>query len=82
VLWQSAAVAIVGIAVGVPLGIAAGRAIWRAFAVNVGVVPVPVLPGWLLAVLAAGVLAAALAIAAVPALMAATARPAELLRVE
>ena len=82
VLWQSAAVAVVGIAVGVPLGIAVGRAIWRAFAAGVGVVPVPVLPGELIAALAAGVLAAALAIAAIPALLAARSRPAGVLRAE
>ncbi len=82
VLWQSAAVAVVGIAGGVPVGIAAGRAIWRAFAVGVGVVPLPVVPGWLIAALAAGVLAAALAIAAIPALLAARSHPAGALRTE
>jgi hypothetical protein len=82
VLWQSAAVAVVGIAVGVPLGIAVGRAIWRAFAVGVGVVPLPVVPGWLIAALAVGVLAAALAIAAIPALLAVRSHPARDLRAE
>ncbi len=82
VLWQSAAVAVIGIALGVPVGIAVGRAIWRAFAVGVGVVPLPVIPGWLIAALAAGVLAAALAIAAIPALIAARSRPAGTLRAE
>lgn len=71
-----------GIVVGVPLGIAAGRAIWRAFATYVGVVPVPVLPGGLIAALAAGVIAAALAIAIVPALLAARPRPAAAPRAE
>jgi ABC-type lipoprotein release transport system permease subunit len=82
VLWQAAAVAIAGIAIGVPLGLAAGRVIWRAFARNVGVVPVPVLPGWLIGALAAGVLVAALTIAIVPALTAARSRAGRALRAE
>jgi ABC-type antimicrobial peptide transport system permease subunit len=82
VCWQSATVAAVGIVVGVPLGIAVGRALWRAFAIYVGVIPVPVLPGWLIVALAAGVVAAALAIAIVPALLAARPRPARALRAE
>jgi len=82
VLWQAGAVAVAGIAIGVPLGLAAGRVIWRAFARNVGVVPVPVLPGWLIAALAAGVLVAALAIAIVPALTAARSRADQVLRAE
>ena len=36
VSWQATAVALVGIAAGVPLGIAAGRVFWRVFATNFG----------------------------------------------
>lgn len=54
VLWQAVTVDLVGIAVGVPLGLAAGRAIWLAFAANLGVVPFTVYPGWLLAAIARG----------------------------
>jgi hypothetical protein len=82
VFWQAATVAVVGVAVGVPLGLAAGRLIWSAFARNLGVVPVAVLPGWLIAMLAAGVIAAALAIAVIPAVTAARSRPAAALRAE
>jgi ABC-type antimicrobial peptide transport system permease subunit len=82
VCWQSATIAVVGIIVGVPLGIAVGRAVWRAFATYVGVVPVPVLPGWLIVALAVGVVASSLLIAAVPALLAARPRPARILRAE
>ncbi|HZC64416.1 MAG TPA: FtsX-like permease family protein [Streptosporangiaceae bacterium] len=71
VFWQAATVAVVGIVVGVPLGLVAGRAVWRVFALDAGVVAVPVLPGWLIAALAAGVLVAAIAIAIVPAVAAA-----------
>jgi hypothetical protein len=82
VLWQAATVAVVGVAIGVPLGVAAGRAIWDAFAANLGVVPVTVLPFWLIAALAGGFLVTALVIAAFPARAAASARTSQLLRTE
>jgi len=82
VSWQATAVALVGIAAGVPLGIAAGKIAWRLFATNFGVVPVPVVPAALLAALACGVLVAANALAAAPAWLAARSRPAQLLRAE
>jgi hypothetical protein len=82
VFWQAATAATAGIAVGVPLGLATGRAIWRAFAREVGVVPVTVLPGWLIGALGGGFLAAALVIAVVPALTAARARASAVLRAE
>jgi hypothetical protein len=71
VFWQAATVAVVGIVVGVPLGLVAGRVVWRVFALDAGVVAVPVLPGSLIAALAAGILVAAIAIAIVPAVAAA-----------
>jgi ABC-type antimicrobial peptide transport system permease subunit len=80
--WQATAVALAGIAVGTPVGIAAGRVIWRAFATNFGVVPVPVVQPLLVAALAAGVLAAANVLAVAPAAMAARSHPAQLLRTE
>ena len=82
VCWQATTVALAGIAVGAPLGIAAGRVLWRVFATNFGVVPVPVVPGLLLATLAAGVLAGANVLAAGPALLAARSHPGQLLRSE
>jgi hypothetical protein len=82
VCWQATTVALAGIAVGAPAGIAAGRVLWRVFATNFGVVPVPVVPALLLAALAAGVLAAANLLAAVPALLAARSHPGQLLRAE
>ena len=80
--WQATVVTLVGIAAGVPLGIAAGRIAWRLFATNLGVVPVPVVPAAVLAALACGVLVAANALAAIPAWLAARSRPAQLLRAE
>jgi hypothetical protein len=80
VSWEATTVALVGIIAGLPLGAAAGRAIWRAFAANLGVVPVSVVPVGLLGVLAAGVLVVANALAIGPALVASRAHPGELLR--
>ena len=82
VCWQATVVALTGIAVGAPIGIAAGRVLWRIFATNFGVVPVAVVEPVLIAALAAGVLAAANLLAAVPALLAARSHPARLLRAE
>jgi ABC-type lipoprotein release transport system permease subunit len=82
VCWQASTVALAGIVVGAPIGIAVGRVLWRAFATNFGVVPVPVVPLLTLTALAAGVFAAANALAAVPALTAARSRPGQLPRAE
>ena len=82
VSWQATAVALVGIVAGVPLGIAVGKAVWRLFATNFGVVPLTVVDVLLVATLAIGVLAAANVLAFFPALLAARARPAQLLRAE
>ena len=82
VSWQATAVALVGIAAGVPLGIAAGNVLWRVFATNFGVVPLTVVEALPVAALAIGVLAAANVLAFFPALLAARSRPAQLLRAE
>jgi hypothetical protein len=82
VFWQATTVAIVAIVVGIPLGSAAGQALWRAFGVSLGVVPVPVVPPWLIGALAAGALLTANALAAIPAVTAAHPRPGQLLRTE
>jgi len=59
-----------------------GRVLWRMFATNFGVVPVPVAEPLLLTALVAGVLAAANVLAVVPALLAARSHPGRLLRTE
>lgn len=82
VSWQATAVATIGIAVGLPLGIAAGKILWRIFATNFGVVPLPVVPALPVAAIAVGVLGGANVLAFLPALIAARARPAQLLRSE
>jgi len=80
--WQATAVALVGIAAGVPLGIAAGKVAWRAFATEFGVVPISVVQAAPLIALAVGVLVTANLIAVLPAVLAARSRPAQLLRAE
>ena len=82
VSWQATAVAVVGIAAGTPLGIAVGRVLWRAFAANFGVVPLPVVDALQVTALAVGVLAAANVLAFLPALVAARSGPAQLIRAE
>jgi predicted lysophospholipase L1 biosynthesis ABC-type transport system permease subunit len=82
VFWQASTVAVIAIGLGVPIGIAAGQAIWRAFAVSLGVVPAPVVHAWPLAAIAAGALVTANILAAIPALSAARARPGRVLRTE
>ena len=82
VYWQATTVTLVGLVVGVPVGIALGRVIWRAFALNVGVVPDPLVDLWVIVGLGVAVLVGALVLAIGPALAAARARPARLLRVE
>jgi len=78
--WQATTLAVAGLAVGLPLGLAAGQVLWRAFAVSFGVVAVPVAPPGLLAVLSGAVLVAANLLAAGPAIAAARARPGPALR--
>ena len=82
VTWQATAVILVGMVVGVPLGIAAGKVAWRLFATNVGVVPVEVVQAVPLVLLATAVLAATNLLAILPALRAARSHPADLLRAE
>jgi hypothetical protein len=80
--WQTTTVAVVGLVVGIPLGIAAGRLGWDLFAGYVGFVAVPVVVAWGLIALAAGTIAVANLLAAGPAIAAARIRPAAALRAE
>jgi len=83
VCWQASTVAMVGIVVGVPLGVALGQVAWKAFAINLGAVPVSTVPAWLIVVLAAGVLVVSNLLAVAPALVAARSKTAgQLLRTQ
>lgn len=82
VSWQTSTIALIAIVFGVPLGIGAGRLVWSAFATNLGVAADPVVTAALLVAVALGTLVVANVVAVVPALLAARARPASLLRSE
>jgi putative ABC transport system permease protein len=79
---QSLVTMAVALVIGVPLGVAAGRIAWRAFADQLGVLTSPSTPAWWLgATVLGGVLIAVLA-AAVPARLATAAAPSRTLRGE
>lgn len=82
VLWQTTAVALVGVVAGIPLGVAVGRLAWRAFADYLGVAAVPAVTFWEIGAIALGTLVVANVLAAGPAIVASRTRPATLLRVE
>ena len=82
VAWQATTLAVIGVVVGLPLGVVIGREVWRAFANNLGVVPVSVVELWLLAAIVVGILVAANLLAVAPALLARRSKPQELLRAQ
>lgn len=82
VAWQATATIGVALVVGVPLGIALGRALWSAFARQLDVVPRPTIPIVVLLVVIAISLAVANAAAALPARLARRVQPAIVLRTE
>ena len=82
VVWQASTLVALALAVGVPVGIAAGRWLWLAVATQLGVLPEPVLPAVLLALVAAATVLVANLVAAGPAWMAARTHPATVLRAE
>jgi FtsX-like permease family len=82
VAWQSTVVAIVGLAVGIPLGIAVGRWLWIAFAHELSAVPDPVVPAASVALAAVAALVLANLVAALPGRSAARTPAALLLRAE
>jgi hypothetical protein len=81
VAWQATTLALLGLVVGIPLGVVAGRATWNLFANNLGVVPLAEVPVWVMGILALGVLVVANLLAVLPALAATRTRPARLLQV-
>ena len=82
VCWQATTVALVGVVIGIPVGIAVGQAVWRAFATNLGTVPVATVPVWLIVALGAGVFVVANLLAVAPALAARSRSAGELLRTQ
>ena len=82
VAWQSTVIALVGLVIGVPLGIASGRLLWLAFARQLSAVPDPVVPALSVILAAVGALVLANVVAAIPARQAARTPAALLLRAE
>jgi len=82
VAWQATTLAIAAMAIGVPLGVAAGRWAWIAFARNIGIVPAPEVPILFLLLLVPGTVIVANLVAVVPGELAARLRPGRALRAE
>jgi ABC-type antimicrobial peptide transport system permease subunit len=82
VSWQTTTVALIGVVVGVPAGVAIGRLVWRLFAGSLGVLPVEIVLAWTIVAVAAGTLLVANLLAIGPAIMASRSRPASLLKAE
>jgi hypothetical protein len=82
VAFQSTVVAVVGLVIGVPLGIATGRWLWILFARGLSAVPDPVIPVASVILAAAAALLLANLVAAVPGRQAARTPAALLLRAE
>ena len=82
VAWQSTTFVFIALAIGLPIGIAAGRWLWDALATELGTRPEPVIPQWsTLLIVPAAILLGNLA-ASVPALLASHAPPGLVLRAE
>jgi hypothetical protein len=64
--WQALTLAGIALVIGVPAGIACGRLCWQVFAHQLGITPVVAVPLAVLAVMAAGWLAAAAVLAVLP----------------
>jgi hypothetical protein len=82
VAWQATTFAAIGLAVGVPLGVAAGRWAWYLFAEQIEVVPEPVTPIALVLIVIPAAVLLANVVAALPAWSAAQTRAAAVLRTE
>ena len=73
--WQATTFVVVAMAIGMPLGVAAGRLAWTAFANHLGALSEPVTPPLALLVTVPGAILVANLIAAVPASIAGRMRP-------
>jgi ABC-type lipoprotein release transport system permease subunit len=80
--WQAVTSAMVAVVVGLPVGVAAGRGVWRLVGERIGVVPEPVTPWLLVLAVVPALLALAVLVSAVPARIAARTSPAGVLRAE
>ena len=82
IVTQATLLAVIGLAFGIPLGIALGRTLWRAAADLAPLAYQPPLAPWALLLIGPLALLAASLLAAWPARRAARLRPAQILRTE
>jgi hypothetical protein len=82
VAWHATTIAAIGLLVGIPLGLALGRVVWRLVADELGVAGTPTWPVRAIVSLVPAALLAVNLIAAIPARRAAGTRPAVVLRSE
>jgi hypothetical protein len=82
VRWHAGAVVVLSLVIAVPVGSGLGRWAWRSLALEVGVVPEPVLPLVATGSLAVVLLVASIVAAAIPERRHARTRPATMLRAE
>lgn len=82
VAWQATTLGVLALGLGLPVGVAAGRVTWQAFATGLGVVSEPVVPMVALAVVVPAALVVANAVAIVPGRLAARTAPAQALRAD
>jgi FtsX-like permease family len=80
VRWQAITIAVIGIIVGVPFGVALGRLVWRIFASHLGAVPLSVVPVSVIALVCGVIIVGGVSLALVPAVLALRIRPSEALR--
>ena len=82
IAWQSTVIAVGGVVIGVPVGVAVGRWLWIVFARSLSTVPDPVIPAASVALAALAALILANLVAALPGRAAARTPAALLLRAE
>jgi len=82
IAWQSTTLAALGLAIGLPLGILTGAAIWQAIAYSLGIAPETTVPAGAIALVVVGTVAIANLLAVWPAHQAVRVSPAATLRGE
>jgi FtsX-like permease family len=82
IAWQATVAAVIGAAVGIPLGVIIGRQLWILFARSINAVPDPTVPILSLSLIGVGALVFAFAVAAIPGRIAARTPTALVLRAE
>lgn len=82
VAWQSTVAAVIGLALGIPIGVLVGRELWTLFARSIDVVPEPTVPVLPMVLLSLGALVFANAVALLPGRSAARTSAALVLKAE